>query len=82
MNHTTTLTAAARATELGAEVELLMQEAEGDINKQLALPSIKARFAELGAEPIPTSTAAFKSTVQAESTRFATVVKARRIKAD
>lgn len=53
-----------------------------DINKQLALPSIKARFAELGAEPIPTSTAAFKSTVQAESTRFATVVKARRIKAD
>lgn len=54
----------------------------GEINKLLAQPSIKLRFAELGAEPLPASPAAFKSAVQAEALRFAAVVKAANIKAD
>lgn len=53
-----------------------------EINRPLALPSTKARFAEIGAEPMPMSPAAFKSAVQAESVRFAALVKARQIKAE
>lgn len=53
-----------------------------EINKLLAQPSIRARFAELGAEPQPVSPAAFRSAVQAETVRFSALVKARRIQAD
>lgn len=53
-----------------------------EINRPLALPSTKARFAEIGAEPMPMSPAVFKSAVQAESVRFAALVKARQIKAE
>ena len=53
-----------------------------EINKVLALPATKARFAEVGAEPVPMSPAEFKALVQAESVRFGAIVKARRITPD
>ncbi|CAB5706534.1 Argininosuccinate lyase [Delftia tsuruhatensis] len=60
----------------------VVERLNGEINRLLAQPSIKARFAELGAEPLPVTPAAFKATVQAETLRFAAVVKAANIKAD
>lgn len=53
-----------------------------EINKQLALSSTRARFMDLGAEPLPTTPAAFKAAAQAETVRFAALIKARQIKAD
>ena len=53
-----------------------------EINKVLALPTTKARFAEVGAEPAPMSPAEFKAVVQAEAVHFGAIVKARRIKAE
>jgi len=53
-----------------------------EINKALALPSTKARFAEVGAEPAPVSPAEFKAIVKAEAVRFGAIVKARRITPD
>lgn len=53
-----------------------------EVNRQLVLASTRARFADLGAEPLPATPAAFKSAVQAESARFSALIKARQIKAD
>ena len=50
-----------------------------EINKILALPSMKARYAEAGAQTMPTTTAAFKAMVQAETQIFSSIVKARNI---
>lgn len=53
-----------------------------EINKILAQPSIKARFAEIGAEPVPMKAAEYKAMVQAEARLFTGIVKARGIRAD
>lgn len=60
----------------------VVERLNAEINRLLAQPTIQARFAELGAEPLPATPAAFKATVQAETLRFAAVVKAANIKAD
>lgn len=60
----------------------VVERLNGEINRLLAQPSIKSRFAELGAEPLPVTPAAFRATVQAEAQRFSAVVKAANIKAD
>ena len=60
----------------------VVERLNGEINRLLAQPSIKSRFAELGAEPLPATPAAFRATVQAEAQRFSAVVKAANIKAD
>ena len=53
-----------------------------EINRLLALPAIKARFAEVGADAVPMSPAEVTALVQAESQLFGPVVKNRGIKAD
>jgi len=53
-----------------------------EINRILALPTIKARFAEFGADAVPLSPAEVKAMVQAETQLFGPVVKTRGIKAD
>lgn len=53
-----------------------------EINRQLELPATRARFSDLGAEPLPNSPAAFKAAVQAETGRFAALVKARQLKVE
>lgn len=53
-----------------------------EINRVLALPEIKSRFVDVGAEAIPMKPAEYKTTVQAETRLFGDVVKSRGIKAD
>lgn len=53
-----------------------------EINKLLALPVIKARFAELGADATPSSPTEFKTLVQSETRLFISIVKTRGIKPD
>jgi tripartite-type tricarboxylate transporter receptor subunit TctC len=53
-----------------------------EINKILSLPSVKARYSEVGAQAMPTSPAAFKAMVQAETQIFSSIVKARNITPD
>ena len=59
-------------------VERLHQE----INAALADPSIKARMADLGSEPIPGSIADFSKLIADETEKWAKVVKFAGIKAD
>ena len=51
-------------------------------NAGLAEPRIKARFAELGAEPMPMTVAEFRKFVADETERWAKVVKFSGAKAD
>ena len=60
----------------------VVQRLNREINKVLALPATKARFAEFGADPVPVSAAEFKAIVQAEALRFGALVKARNITAE
>lgn len=53
-----------------------------EINKLLALPAIKARFAEVGADAVALTPAEVKALVQAEIAIFGPVVKTRGIKVD
>ncbi|OYU98349.1 MAG: ABC transporter substrate-binding protein [Burkholderiales bacterium PBB5] len=53
-----------------------------EINKLLATPQIKARYAELGAQALPLSPAEFKALVAEETRVFSAVIKARRIAPD
>ena len=60
----------------------VIQRLNREINKVLVLPATKARYAEVGAEPVPMSPAEFKAAVKAESQRFGGIVKERRITPD
>lgn len=53
-----------------------------EINRLLAMPAIKARFAEVGADAVPMSPAEVTALVQAEVALFGPVVKSRGIKVD
>lgn len=53
-----------------------------EINRLLAQPAIRARFAEVGADAVAMSPAEVKALVQDEVTLFGPVVKARRIRVD
>ncbi len=53
-----------------------------EINKLLATATVKARFAELGAEALPMNPAEFKALVARETTVFSGVIKARAIAPD
>ncbi|WP_028603019.1 Bug family tripartite tricarboxylate transporter substrate binding protein [Ottowia thiooxydans] len=53
-----------------------------ELNKLLMQPAIKARFADVGAEPVALSPAELTAMVKAESALFGPIVKARGIKAD
>lgn len=59
-----------------------VQRMNREINRLLALPAIKARFAEVGADAVMLSPAELKAMVQAEIDIFGPVVKANGIKAD
>lgn len=53
-----------------------------EINKALSLPEVKAKFAELGAEPMPMSPKEVKSKVLSETQLYGDLVKARGIRAE
>ncbi|MET4575626.1 Bug family tripartite tricarboxylate transporter substrate binding protein [Ottowia thiooxydans] len=53
-----------------------------ELNKLLMLPAVKARFADVGAEPVALSPAEVAKMVKAESALFGPIVKARGIKSD
>ncbi|MDZ5460604.1 tripartite tricarboxylate transporter substrate-binding protein, partial [Azohydromonas lata] len=53
-----------------------------EINKILSTPVVKARFAEVGAQAVPVTPAAFRDMVQAETRVFSGIVKARNITPD
>lgn len=59
-----------------------VQRMNREINRLLALPAIKAKFAEVGADALVLSPAEVKAMVQAEIDIFGPVVKANGIKAD
>nr|HPL80808.1 tripartite tricarboxylate transporter substrate-binding protein [Burkholderiaceae bacterium] len=51
-----------------------------DINKALAVASVKARFLDVGGEATPMSPAEFKAIAQAETKVFSALIKERGIK--
>jgi len=53
-----------------------------EVNRLLATPAIKAKFAEVGADALPLAPAEVKSMVQAEIALFGPIVKSRGIKAE
>lgn len=53
-----------------------------EINKILALPAVKTRFNELGAEALPMQPLQYKLMVQAEAGLFANIIKARSLTAE
>lgn len=61
-----------------AAVDLFNRE----LNKALSLPETQRRFAELGADAVPLTPAAYRGVVQAEARLFRGIVKARGITAD
>ena len=60
----------------------VVERLNGEINKILSLASTKARYAEVGAQAMPATSAAFKAMVQAETPVFSSIVKARNITPD
>lgn len=59
-----------------------VQRMNREINRLLAQPAIKARFAEVGADAVAMSAAEVKALVQEEVALFGPVVKARQIRVD
>jgi tripartite-type tricarboxylate transporter receptor subunit TctC len=53
-----------------------------EVNKSLALPAVKERFAVVGGDTEPGSVADFKQKIQIESALFGAVIRSRNIKAD
>lgn len=53
-----------------------------DINRALALPSTRERFAGVGGEPTPVSVAEFKAAAATEAQVFGAIIKARKITPD
>jgi tripartite-type tricarboxylate transporter receptor subunit TctC len=53
-----------------------------EIAKALALPEVKQRFAELGAEPVAQDAAAFKATISAETKVLTGLIRDRKIAVD
>ena len=53
-----------------------------EINRLLATPAMKARFAEVGADAVPMTPAEVTALVRAEAALFGPVVKSRGIKVD
>ena len=62
--------------------EANVQRMNREINRLLAQPAIKARFADLGADAVPMSPAEVTALVRSEITLFGPVVKSRGIKVD
>ena len=60
----------------------VVERLNSEINKILLLPSTKTRYAEVGAQTMPTTASAFKAMVQAETQVFSSIVKARNITPD
>ena len=69
------------ATPTGTPSEMI-QKLNQEINAGLAEMRIRARFAELGAEPMPMTVAEFRKFVADETERWAKVVKFSGAKAD
>ena len=61
-------------TPTGTPPEII-EKLNREINVGLAEPRIKARFAELGAEPMPVTVAEFRKFVAEETEKWAKVVK-------
>ena len=55
---------------------------DGELNRLLALPATRARFADVGAEPVVLSPAELSTLVRDETALFGPIVKARGIKID
>jgi tripartite-type tricarboxylate transporter receptor subunit TctC len=53
-----------------------------EVNRSLALPAVKERFAGVGGDADPVSVAEFRQKIQAEAAVFGAIIKARNIKAD
>lgn len=53
-----------------------------EVNKVLAQPPVKQRFANVGGETLPVSIAEFKDKIKAEGVLFGGVIKSRKIQAD
>jgi tripartite-type tricarboxylate transporter receptor subunit TctC len=53
-----------------------------EVNKSLALPAVRERFAGVGGDADPVSVAEFRQKIQAEAATFGAIIKARNIKAD
>ncbi|CAN7573896.1 tripartite tricarboxylate transporter substrate binding protein [Variovorax sp. LjRoot84] len=53
-----------------------------EINRILAMPAVKERIASLGGEALPGTPAAFQERIAADSTRFAAIIRERKILAD
>ena len=62
-----------------AEVVALLNK---EINRQLAMPAIRAKFAEMGADAAPMTPEQFKALVKAETELFTRIVQARSIRAE
>ncbi|MBV7486966.1 tripartite tricarboxylate transporter substrate binding protein [Bordetella sp. BOR01] len=54
---------------------------QGEVARLVALPDMRARFAQMGAEPVGDTPAEFQRTLQAETQRYAQLVKAANLKA-
>lgn len=53
-----------------------------EINKALAVASVKQRFKDLSGEATPMGVAEFKAKIAAETSAFGSVIRSRNIKAD
>jgi tripartite-type tricarboxylate transporter receptor subunit TctC len=53
-----------------------------EINKALALPSVRSQVQSIGAEPTPLTPAQFVAQMEADSRRYAAIIKERGIRGD
>jgi tripartite-type tricarboxylate transporter receptor subunit TctC len=60
----------------------IIEKLRGAINDGIAEPDMKARFAKLGAEPMPTSLADFKKLIADETEKWGNVVRQANLKAE
>jgi tripartite-type tricarboxylate transporter receptor subunit TctC len=60
----------------------IIEKLRGAINEGIADPDVKARFAKLGAEPMPTSLADYKKLIADETEKWGKVVRAANLKAE